>query len=277
MNVTVTAPTASGHVTVYPDDVSRPTASNLNFVAGLTVPNLVEVRVPDDNGVVDFHVFANGGSAHLLTDVVGYYDGDKSTEAGRFITGTPIRIIGSREASPTPPPGCFPGDAALVLTNPNTIVGGMVLNTTVTAPTDPRPPHRLPRGPEAPRIQPELRRRPDGAEPRRRRLTQPPVLLRAVGGVRAPRGRRLRDLHQRQRTSTGRSSRVRPRQEPISTSSWSCHEPHHGQSRMLTARATTRMASTSETDDSTIIANFAQRESGITSVGLNAVALVNDV
>jgi streptogramin lyase len=146
MNVTVTAPTASGHVTVYPDDVSRPTASNLNFVAGLTVPNLVEVRVPD-NGVVDFHVFANGGSAHLLTDVVGYYDGDKSTEAGRFITGTPIRIIDSREASPAPPPGCFPGDSALVLTNPNTIVGGMVLNTTVTAPTDPGHLTVFPEGP----------------------------------------------------------------------------------------------------------------------------------
>ena len=47
--------------------------------------------------------------------------------------------------------------------------------------------------------------------------------------------------------------------------------------RMLTARATTRIASTSEIADSNIMPNLAQRLSGITSVGLNAVALVKDV
>ena len=47
MNVTVTDPTWDGYVTVYPGDVAdRPTASNLNFVAGQTVPNLVTVKVP---------------------------------------------------------------------------------------------------------------------------------------------------------------------------------------------------------------------------------------
>ncbi len=38
----------------------------------------------------------------------------------------------------------------------------------------------------------------------------------------------------------------------------------------------TRIASTSATADCNIIVSFDQRESGITSVGLNAVALVND-
>ena len=46
---------------------------------------------------------------------------------------------------------------------------------------------------------------------------------------------------------------------------------------MLTARATTSTASINDSADSIIIANFAQRVSGITSVGLNAVAFVNDV
>ena len=50
-----------------------------------------------------------------------------------------------------------------------------------------------------------------------------------------------------------------------------------GQPRMFTARATTRIASTSETEDSMVMANFAHLESGMTSVGLNAVAFVNDV
>lgn len=46
LNVTVTTPTRSGFVTVYPDGTARPTTSNLNFVPGQTVPSLVVVRVP---------------------------------------------------------------------------------------------------------------------------------------------------------------------------------------------------------------------------------------
>jgi len=47
-------------------------------------------------------------------------------------------------------------------------------------------------------------------------------------------------------------------------------------SRMLTARAMTNAAVTRETADCSIIDSFAHRDSGIVSVGLNAVALVND-
>ena len=50
-----------------------------------------------------------------------------------------------------------------------------------------------------------------------------------------------------------------------------------GQRRMLTARAMTRAANMSERADCTIIATFAHFDIGITSVGLNAVAFVNDV
>ena len=45
--------------------------------------------------------------------------------------------------------------------------------------------------------------------------------------------------------------------------------------RMLTARATTSATVTIEMADWSVIASFAQRDSGITSVGLNAAALVN--
>ena len=69
-------------MTVYPDDVSRPLASNLNYVPGLTVSNLVVMRVPL-SGIVDF--FNRFGTVHVIVDVVGYYNGDKSSEAGRFV------------------------------------------------------------------------------------------------------------------------------------------------------------------------------------------------
>ena len=39
---------------MFPDDIPKPNASNLNFVPGETVPNLAIVRVPA-NGVVKFY------------------------------------------------------------------------------------------------------------------------------------------------------------------------------------------------------------------------------
>ena len=48
-----------------------------------------------------------------------------------------------------------------------------------------------------------------------------------------------------------------------------------GYFRMLTARATISATVTMEMTDCRAMASFAQRDSGITSVGLNAEALVN--
>ena len=135
MNVTVTAPTADSFITVYPDDVARPLASNLNFVGGLTVPNLVIMRVPA-SGVIDF--YNRFGNVHVIADVVGYFDNDKSTEAGRLITGTPVRVFDSRVSSPFNPPGSLPPGGTLILgnTSPNSgTIGAWVFNVTVTEPT----------------------------------------------------------------------------------------------------------------------------------------------
>jgi len=44
LNVSVTGPTAASYVTVWPAGSSQPLASNLNWVAGETVPNLVVVQ-----------------------------------------------------------------------------------------------------------------------------------------------------------------------------------------------------------------------------------------
>lgn len=69
LNVTATGANASGYVTVFPAGQGPPTASNLNFRAGQTVPNLVLVPL-DDRGRLA--LVANAGSPHVLADVVGY-------------------------------------------------------------------------------------------------------------------------------------------------------------------------------------------------------------
>jgi hypothetical protein len=141
MNVTITEPTGNSFLTVFPDDVARPNASNLNFTPGQIVPNLVTVRVPA-SGIVDF--YNNFGPTHLLADVVGYYDGDKTTEAGRFVALTPFRRADTRVASPFPAPGKLFPNSALLLRYPGfggllpaSGIGSMVTNVTVTEPDAP--------------------------------------------------------------------------------------------------------------------------------------------
>jgi hypothetical protein len=69
-NVTVTGPTAAGFLTAWPSDAPRPTASDLNFVPGQTVPNLVVVKIGADGKV---NLYNLTGTTDAVVDVVGYY------------------------------------------------------------------------------------------------------------------------------------------------------------------------------------------------------------
>jgi len=71
VNVAVTEPAAAGFVTVWAGGAPRPTASNLNFVAGQTVPNLVVAPVGADGKIQLYN--SAGGSTELVADVAGYY------------------------------------------------------------------------------------------------------------------------------------------------------------------------------------------------------------
>ena len=53
-NVTATGATAQSFLTAYPDGTTRPLASNLNFGAGQTVPNLVTVPL-SAGGAIDLY------------------------------------------------------------------------------------------------------------------------------------------------------------------------------------------------------------------------------
>jgi hypothetical protein len=94
MNVTVSGSTAGGYLAVFPGDVGAPPGtSNINFLAGTTIPNEVIVRVPS-SGLVNFsNAF---GATHVIADVVGWYDDNRITESGRFIALDPSRILDTR-------------------------------------------------------------------------------------------------------------------------------------------------------------------------------------
>jgi hypothetical protein len=68
MNVTVANPESSGYLTVWPCGEQQPDASNLNFQAGVDVPNLVSVKLPANGSVC----FFSTASTEVLADVAGY-------------------------------------------------------------------------------------------------------------------------------------------------------------------------------------------------------------
>lgn len=73
LNVTGIAPTAETFVSVTPrtsGTPSRPGSSNLNLVAGQTVPNLVSAPTGTNT---DVWLFNNAGSINLIADLAGYF------------------------------------------------------------------------------------------------------------------------------------------------------------------------------------------------------------
>jgi len=70
LNVTATNPTASSYLSVYPAGATRPTASNLNFVKGQSIPNLVIARVGVGNKVTFYNA---AGTVDIIADLAGYY------------------------------------------------------------------------------------------------------------------------------------------------------------------------------------------------------------
>jgi hypothetical protein len=69
-NITATDTTAQSYLTAWPTGATRPTASDLNWVAGLTVPNMAVVGLGTSG---DISVYANSGDADVIVDVAGWY------------------------------------------------------------------------------------------------------------------------------------------------------------------------------------------------------------
>jgi hypothetical protein len=93
LNVTVTEPTALSFLTAWPAGEARPLASNLNFTAGQTVPNLVVVKV-GAGGKVSLYNYA--GTAHVIADVSGWYGASGASVGSRYHPVAPSRLLDTR-------------------------------------------------------------------------------------------------------------------------------------------------------------------------------------
>jgi M6 family metalloprotease-like protein len=140
LNVTVTEPTAPSFLTAWPTGGTRPTASNLNYLPGQTIPNMVIVPVGDGGQI---SLYNNAGSAHVIVDVLGWFP-----TGGDYTGLNPARLLDTRADGATIDGGSVATGAfgqgetrALTVVNrggvPGTGVGAVALNVTVTNTTAP--------------------------------------------------------------------------------------------------------------------------------------------
>ena len=134
LNITAVTPDAAGFVTVYPNGVNRPLASNLNFVAGDVVPNLVIVGIGSSGKVKLFNAI---GTVDLVADIVGYYSPDNT--AKQFYPITPVRALDTRDGTGgTSAPVGQGRSIDLAIRGANGIPTGasaIIMNTTAVLPT----------------------------------------------------------------------------------------------------------------------------------------------
>ncbi|MEU9301830.1 hypothetical protein [Streptomyces sp. NPDC048269] len=130
LNVTATNTTSGGHVSVFASGDTRPTASNINFEAGQTVPNLVIAKVGED-GYVELY---NGGwePVDLIADVTGYFG---RQEAGGYAPQAPARVVDTRDGTGTQR-GPVAGQGTFTVKVAQPGATAVALNVTVTNPQE---------------------------------------------------------------------------------------------------------------------------------------------
>ena len=204
---------------MYPAGIPRPVASNLQLHRR---SHRGQPRHNPGSARCRVTLFNSVGTTHVLADVVGFYTDDVTHNGGRFVplspngSPTPEPTSGSRTATST----FLEWNVALVGSGrvAPADVGAVVTNVTVTEPYDPGwligvPRRRLWRSRQ--RVEPQLRRVADGAQPGRSPHCRPPMngCGRGAGAHQHParalvgRGhrRRLRLLHRSRLRPTERS------------------------------------------------------------------------
>jgi hypothetical protein len=93
INITAVTPSLPGFVTVWPCDVARPDASNLNYVTGGAVANSVIAPVGASGKVC----FYSNQETDFLVDITGWFSG-ASGSGPTFVGATPRRFVDTRNA-----------------------------------------------------------------------------------------------------------------------------------------------------------------------------------
>ncbi|HEX6739541.1 MAG TPA: hypothetical protein VF310_14780, partial [Vicinamibacteria bacterium] len=92
INVTVTQPTAAGHLRLFPDGAALPTASTISYAAGKTRANNAIVATGTAGGVAVYNG-QTSGTAHVIIDVAGYFDDPANNQPPRVNAGLDQSVL----------------------------------------------------------------------------------------------------------------------------------------------------------------------------------------
>lgn len=140
INLTITQPTKSGFVSAFPAGIAPPPTSSVNFTAGATKANLIEVGLGRSGQI---SVYNSSGTTQVVVDVEGWYRNSASSSgAGLFNPAAPERIADTRPGSGQPYAGMTlgPGQSLQVQVAgeggiPTTGAAAVVMNLTAVGPS----------------------------------------------------------------------------------------------------------------------------------------------
>jgi len=92
INLTTTEQTEIGDLIAYPDGATRPTASAIDYRAGINTANYAVVPVGTD-GKIDIYN-SSGGTTDVIADVTGYFS---TASTSSYVPVTPTRTYDSRK------------------------------------------------------------------------------------------------------------------------------------------------------------------------------------
>lgn len=91
LNVTAVSPTAASFLTVWPAGAARPSASNLNWVAGQApTPNQVTAALAADGRL---SLFNHAGTVHVVVDVTGYLSDHDHDDQYAAAPGGTVHVV----------------------------------------------------------------------------------------------------------------------------------------------------------------------------------------
>jgi PKD repeat protein len=74
INVTITQPTGTGYLQVYPADLAQPpNTSTVNFIPGMTRANNALIKLSSDGKIKLRPVISGTGTTHVIVDVAGFF------------------------------------------------------------------------------------------------------------------------------------------------------------------------------------------------------------
>ena len=92
LNVTIVSPTGGGFATIYPCGTTQPTASNLNYTTGQTIPNAVIAKI----GTAGKVCLYTNAPTQFVVDVAGYF-----TNSPAYVPLSPARLMDTRPGEAT--------------------------------------------------------------------------------------------------------------------------------------------------------------------------------